>query len=162
MTVRWRAQWTMSSTRAAPQRPAAALSPAAGPMTWMQVLPLWLRRRIPRFTSPRSMSIQIALFLMILIIFFLLLLLCCTVERHMTSSNTNGKSGIRPKQLGWHYLKYKSEIMLLQFSDSHSSFPFVLYFSPFFKSIWAAVLFIYYISSSNITFALHLSWMFGI
>lgn len=46
MTVRWRARWMMSSTQAAPQRPAAALSPAAGPMTWMQVVPLYCRRHV--------------------------------------------------------------------------------------------------------------------
>lgn len=37
MTVRWRARWMMSSTQAVLQRLAAALSPAVGPMMWMQV-----------------------------------------------------------------------------------------------------------------------------
>lgn len=37
MTVRWRARWTMSSTQAVPRRLEAALSPAVGPMMWMQV-----------------------------------------------------------------------------------------------------------------------------
>lgn len=60
-TVRWRARWTMSSTQAAPPRLAAALSPAAGPTTWMQVIKKKQKktlRHILCVAEPRSMSTQ--------------------------------------------------------------------------------------------------------